>query len=323
MFFVVLCVFRVFSLTDVEIDCRLTRDRRLYICSAKLPWASLTRTETRTSKALSLKLHLRPRRPVRHRTCPTQHRDKADSLGCYQYQILTQAQHQQLSIPHRSTNNKTTNTNTNTNNNEKTNTTHPHRQFTPQQKVQLAQEYHDYESMDRLHEAKIKVLRDRQERRLQDSIARTEKELDDMIGLHARNFAALRQEHRREEARLLQVLDGERAKMRWRWGVEEAVLRRRLEGRHQVVFGPLPEVSFEGGHGHGSGGGGDVRDETRDSAICVSGDEYNAKMVANADANPDADANANANANAAGGDGKSQEESTESSASTPGPTPQQ
>ncbi|EIT77919.1 hypothetical protein Ao3042_05821 [Aspergillus oryzae 3.042] len=135
----------------------------------------------------------------------------------------------------------------------------PTRKYTPQHKAQLAQEYHDHESMDRLHEAKIKVLRDRQELKLQEAIARMEKELDDLIDKHALEFANLQRDHQQEEASVLQTFEDKKTRLRHRWNLEEAILRKKLEVQHDQPYGPLPPLSFS-----------DCRYETRDSAISVS-----------------------------------------------------
>ncbi|KAB8070759.1 hypothetical protein BDV29DRAFT_29075 [Aspergillus leporis] len=135
----------------------------------------------------------------------------------------------------------------------------PPRKFTSQQKARLAQEYHDHDSMDRLHEAKIKVLRDRQELKLQEVTARMEKELDDMIDKHALEFANLQRDHQLEEASVLQIFDSRKTRLRHRWNLEEAILRKKLEMQHGQPYGPLPPLSFS-----------DSRYETRDSAISVS-----------------------------------------------------
>ncbi|KAF7587747.1 hypothetical protein BBP40_006792 [Aspergillus hancockii] len=137
--------------------------------------------------------------------------------------------------------------------------TPPTRKFTSQQKAQLAQEYHDHESMDRLHEAKIKVLRDRQELKLQELIARMEQELDDLIDKHALEFANLQRDHQLVEASVLQLFDAKKTRLRHRWNLEEAILRKKLEVQHGQPYGPLPPLSFS-----------DSRYETRDSAISVS-----------------------------------------------------
>jgi hypothetical protein len=98
--------------------------------------------------------------------------------------------------------------------------------------------------MDQLHDARIKVLRDRQELKLQEAMVRTEKELDDMCKRHTREIAALQTEHQQEETSLTQALDAKSITMRGRWYLEEAVLRRQLEVRHGESYGPLPPVSF-------------------------------------------------------------------------------
>ncbi|CAI7578700.1 unnamed protein product [Penicillium glandicola] len=120
----------------------------------------------------------------------------------------------------------------------------PARVLTRQHMEQLEQEYHSHESMDQLHNARIKVLRDRQEIKLQEATARIEKELDDMCDQHTRDIATLQTEHQQEEASLMQALDTKKTTLRHRWYLEEAVLRRHLEVRHGQSYGPLPLLHF-------------------------------------------------------------------------------
>ncbi|KAL2867027.1 uncharacterized protein BJX67DRAFT_381350 [Aspergillus lucknowensis] len=134
----------------------------------------------------------------------------------------------------------------------------PSRSFTQQQKAQLAHEYHYYESMDQLHESKIKVLRDRQEIRLQDAISRMEQDLEALIDKHTVESSDLQKQHQREEAALLEALNAQKTKLRHRWVLEEAILRKRLEDEHKIPYGPLPPLSFS-----------ESQSESRDSAICV------------------------------------------------------
>ncbi|KAL4743513.1 hypothetical protein BDV11DRAFT_111216 [Aspergillus similis] len=137
--------------------------------------------------------------------------------------------------------------------------TTPSRSFTQQHKAQLAQEYHDYESMSQLHAAKIKVLRDRQEIRLQEAIARMDRELDCMTKKHAAELIELQKEHQQEEATILQALNAKKTKLRQKWVLEEAIIRKKLEIQDGKPYGPLPPLSFS-----------DSQSDTRDSAICVS-----------------------------------------------------
>jgi hypothetical protein len=122
--------------------------------------------------------------------------------------------------------------------------TAPARVFTRQHMEQLEQQYHNHESMDQLHEARIKVLRDRQELKLQEATARMEKELNDMCNRHTQNIATLQSEQRQEEMLLAKSLDTKKTSLRKRWYLEEAILRRHLEVRHGQLYGPLPPVSF-------------------------------------------------------------------------------
>ncbi|KAL4947478.1 hypothetical protein BDW69DRAFT_178350 [Aspergillus filifer] len=137
--------------------------------------------------------------------------------------------------------------------------TTPSRSFTQQHKDQLAQEQRNYDSMAQLHESKIKVLRDRQEIRLQEAIARMDRELDTMIDKNAAKVSELRKEHQQEEASTLQALNARKTKLRHRWVLEEAILRKKLETQDGKPYGSLPPLSFS-----------NSQSETRDSAICVS-----------------------------------------------------
>ncbi|KAL4924547.1 uncharacterized protein BDV17DRAFT_208821 [Aspergillus undulatus] len=137
--------------------------------------------------------------------------------------------------------------------------TTPTRSYTQQHKDQLAQEQRNYASMAQLHESKIKVLRDRQELRLQEAIARMDRELDTMIDKHAAEVSDLQKEHQQEEATTLYALNAKKTKLRHRWVLEEAILRKKLESQDGKQYGPLPPLSFS-----------DSQSEIRDSAICVS-----------------------------------------------------
>jgi hypothetical protein len=118
------------------------------------------------------------------------------------------------------------------------------RQFTRQHMEQLEQQYHDHESMDQLHDARIKVLRDRQEVKLQDTMARLDKELNAMCIQHKQDITNLQQEQQAEETSLTQALDSKKTSLRDRWQLEETILRRTLEVRHGQLYGPLPPISF-------------------------------------------------------------------------------
>ncbi|KAL4781782.1 hypothetical protein BJX76DRAFT_312594 [Aspergillus varians] len=137
--------------------------------------------------------------------------------------------------------------------------TTPRRSFTQQHRAQLTQEYHNYDSMTQLHASKIKVLRERQEIRLQDAITRMERELEAMINKHTDESSNLEKGHQQEEAAVLQALDVKKTRLRHRWVLEEAILRKKLELQDGKPYGPLPPLSFS-----------DCKSEIRDSAICVS-----------------------------------------------------
>ncbi|OKL63283.1 hypothetical protein UA08_01867 [Talaromyces atroroseus] len=119
-----------------------------------------------------------------------------------------------------------------------------YRIVTRRQKEQLAQEYLDRDSMDRLHEARIKVLRERQEQRLQETTARLERELEMLVHKNAETIGELERDHQRAEQEMLRVFEAKKHRLRRRWNIEEAILRTKLEHQNGVPYGPLPIISF-------------------------------------------------------------------------------
>lgn len=139
------------------------------------------------------------------------------------------------------------------------------RTVTRRQKEQLAQEYLDRSSMDRLHEARIKVLRERQEQQLQETTSRLERELEALINKNAENIMQLERDHQRAEQETLQVFDAKKNRLRRRWNIEEAILRKRLEDQSGLPYGPLPIISFSvpddnDDNGHNGDHGGNDRE---------------------------------------------------------------
>lgn len=122
----------------------------------------------------------------------------------------------------------------------------PARRFTRQHMEQLEQQYHDHETMDALHDARLKVLRERQELKLQEAIARMEQELEKMGQQHIQDISNLQDEQQREVASFLQALDAKKTALRHRWHLEEAILRCQLETQHGRLYGPLPPLTFTG-----------------------------------------------------------------------------
>lgn len=114
--------------------------------------------------------------------------------------------------------------------------------MTSQQKAQLAQAYRDHETMDQLHEARIKVLRERQELRLQEATARMARQLDELRAAHAADLAQLQRQHAADQSALQGALRTRARRLQRRWALEEAVLRKRLEARHGLVYAPLPPI---------------------------------------------------------------------------------
>lgn len=146
----------------------------------------------------------------------------------------------------------------------------PHRLVTPRDLEQLRQQYHLRDSLARRHQSQILGLREKQAQRMEELVARHERETDALAARRATDLVALVVEFANADEALLHSFAARRERMgrRWRWEVE--VLRGEVEAREGVGFaradvpvwvgggeeeyhGLGEMLSFEGG-GDGEGG---------------------------------------------------------------------
>jgi hypothetical protein len=119
------------------------------------------------------------------------------------------------------------------------------RQYTHEQRDRLRQKYHELDSMGTLHQSKIKVLRDRQAKRLEESLQGMERDRADLAARNAQSYRDL--EYRLQEERLAITgwLEARQSRLTTRWILEEAVLRKKLQLETNLSYGPLPLLAFE------------------------------------------------------------------------------
>jgi hypothetical protein len=120
----------------------------------------------------------------------------------------------------------------------------PARKITKQQKDRLSQGYYERESMENLHESRIKVLRDRQERQYQNALQRMERELDELVKSNEQNRQTLENQCESQHQEAIRALEAKRRQLRWIWSIEEGIERKKLELKTGDEYGPLPEISF-------------------------------------------------------------------------------
>lgn len=122
------------------------------------------------------------------------------------------------------------------------------RQYTQQHRDRLQQKYHERDSIDTLHEAKIKVLRDKQVKQSEEAARKMEREAAEFAESNGQRYRELEEQCRDEEAATLEWFETRQKRLVARWALEEAVLRKKLELETSVVYGPLPALSFEDSH---------------------------------------------------------------------------
>lgn len=120
----------------------------------------------------------------------------------------------------------------------------PVRRITKKQKDRLSQGYYERESMDSLHESRIKVLRDKQERQHQNALRRMERELDQLVKSNEQDRQALEKQCQTQHQETVTALEAKRDRLKWRWSVEQMIARKKLELKMGDTYGPLPEISF-------------------------------------------------------------------------------
>jgi hypothetical protein len=120
----------------------------------------------------------------------------------------------------------------------------PARKISKQQKDRLAQGYYERESMESLQSSRIKVLRDKQERQYQNALRRMERELDQLSKRNEENRQNLEKECLSQYQMTLAAFEMKRKRMQWRWSLEQAIERKKLELKTGEPHGPLPEITL-------------------------------------------------------------------------------
>ncbi|KZF20424.1 hypothetical protein L228DRAFT_240946 [Xylona heveae TC161] len=108
----------------------------------------------------------------------------------------------------------------------------------------LRQQYKTRDDMDRLHEAKINVLRERQAKQLEALTDKQEDEYNRMEERNKQEFDSLRKAFADENSEFAQVFENRKQALVARWILAEDILRKKLEEKHHLDFGPLPPVEF-------------------------------------------------------------------------------
>lgn len=130
----------------------------------------------------------------------------------------------------------------------------PSRVVTKSDYRQLEQQYHIRNGMDNLHTSRINVLREKQGKQQERIMAKQETELEALELHFERQNEELDAKFREDEIRLQQEFAERKKRLVRRWGLAEAIERRKLEQATGETFEPLPPITWSGDEsGRGEG----------------------------------------------------------------------
>ncbi|KAJ9155251.1 RBR-type E3 ubiquitin transferase [Pleurostoma richardsiae] len=119
----------------------------------------------------------------------------------------------------------------------------PPRVVTERDRRELGQQYSLRDDMERLHQARVNVMRDRQAKRMEELLERQAGELERLVARREEDLEGLVVRFAAEEDAALRVFGERRERLRGRWRLAGDVLRARMEREHGVTYGEmqLPE----------------------------------------------------------------------------------
>ncbi|KDN60876.1 putative IBR domain-containing protein [Colletotrichum sublineola] len=93
----------------------------------------------------------------------------------------------------------------------------------------LGQQYNVRDGMERLHQAKINVLRDRQAKRMEELLDRQEQELEKLFDKKEQDIENLATDFAQEEDTLVKIINDRKQRLQRRWLIAVEILRKERE----------------------------------------------------------------------------------------------
>jgi IBR domain, a half RING-finger domain len=120
----------------------------------------------------------------------------------------------------------------------------PSRVVTERDLRELGQQYNIRDDMERLHQSKINVMRDKQAKQMEQLLVRQEEELDKLADKQNSELEALEETFGIEEDGFVKIFRERRERLRRRWSIIEEVERKKLEMGEKANFAPLAPVPW-------------------------------------------------------------------------------
>ncbi|KAJ4263946.1 hypothetical protein NW762_005984 [Fusarium torreyae] len=119
-----------------------------------------------------------------------------------------------------------------------------HRVVTERDLRELGQQYNIRDGMERSHQAKINVMRDRQAKRMEELIDRQETEYENLLDRHRDELDELATQATQEEEALASTFTARKAKLVRRWELAIEILRKELAAQDGVKYAPIPTPTW-------------------------------------------------------------------------------
>ncbi|KAH7158032.1 hypothetical protein B0J13DRAFT_186791 [Dactylonectria estremocensis] len=116
----------------------------------------------------------------------------------------------------------------------------PPRVVTERDLRELGQQYNVRDGMDRLHQAKINVMRDRQAKRMEELVDRQESELEKFTDKGLQDREDLTRQAAQDDETYASKFASRKAKLVRRWELSIEVLRKELEAQDGLKYAPIP-----------------------------------------------------------------------------------
>lgn len=120
----------------------------------------------------------------------------------------------------------------------------PARIVTERDLRELGQQYNLRDNLERLHQSRINVMREKQARQMEQLLERQEEELEKLALKQADDLDIQEEIFTAEEERFMELFRAREGRLRKRWVLVEEMTRRKMETRDGVGYAKLAEVDW-------------------------------------------------------------------------------
>ena len=120
----------------------------------------------------------------------------------------------------------------------------PARVVTERDLRELGQQYNVKDDLERLHQSKINVMRDKQSKQMEQLLDKQEQELEALAAKHTKELEVLELGFSEEDKELQKVFSERKGRLSKRWNLAEEVERKTLEDKTRLTFAPMAVIEW-------------------------------------------------------------------------------